>query len=263
MNEPFRNVCKTTRGRSSLIAIALAVTILLPAKSAWTSEEQTGENASNPLSKGRNTDLRYQYFDLVDGSERHDTFIDGAFMATDKLKIKYEFHYWATDVTGRSEHDWEKFVLKPIYFPKEGVLGTWKYRLALGLEWTLDANNDDKGIGSGSDQLSPFLGVALAPRRGTTLIPLVQQFLSYSGNDVNTTSLRLIALQVLPNDFWLKPDLKLPIEWENDNAIPATLEVQFGKHVSDSLAVYIDGLAGIGGDRPYDYGVGLGIRFKY
>jgi hypothetical protein len=250
-------------GTSSSIVVVLAYAILLLASPVWAAEEQTGENASNPLSKGRNTDLRYQYFDLVDGSDRHDGFIDGAFMATDKLKVKYEVHYWETNVTGRSEHDWEKLVLKPIYFPNEGTWGTWKYRLAVGLEWTLDANNDDKGIGSGSDQLSPFVGAALVPRPGTTLIPLVQQFLSYSGNDVNTTSFRLIALQVLPNDFWVKPDVKLPIDWENDNAIPATLEVQLGKHMSDSLALYGDVLAGIGGDRPYEYGLGLGLRFKY
>lgn len=244
--------------------MGLIITVsLVFADQARASEEQDAENASNPLAKVRNTDLRYQYFDLVDGSDRHDIFIDGSFMATDKLKIKYELHYWETNVTGRSEDGFEKLSLKGIYFPKEGAWGTWKYRLAVGLEWILDFDNDDKGIGSGSDQLAPFVGVALLPRPGTILIPLVQQFLSYSGNDVNTTGPRLIALQTLPQDFWLKLDGKVPIDWENDNAIPATLEVQLGKHVSDSLAVYVDGLFGIGGDRPYDYGIGLGIRIKY
>ncbi len=244
--------------------MGLIITVsLVFADQARASEEQDAENASNPLAKVRNTDLRYQYFDLVDGSDRHDIFIDGSFMATDKLKIQYELHYWETNVTGRSENGFEKLSLKGIYFPKEGAWGTWKYRLAVGLEWILDFNNDDKGIGSGSDQLAPFVGVALLPRPGTILIPLVQQFLSYSGNDVNTTGPRLIALQTLPQDFWLKLDGKVPIDWENDNAIPATLEIQLGKHVSDSLAVYVDGLFGIGGDRPYDYGIGLGIRFKY
>ncbi len=39
-------------------------------------QEQAGENASNPLSKGMNTDVRNQYFDLRDGSERYDYFVD-------------------------------------------------------------------------------------------------------------------------------------------------------------------------------------------
>ena len=107
------------------------------------------------------------------------------------------------------------------------------------------------------------MGVALIPRPGTILIPLVQHFWSYSGNDVNQTGPRFIALQNLPDNFWVKLDAKVPIDWENENAIPATVEVQLGKHLSDSWSLYADGLAGIGGDRPYDNGLGVGIRYKY
>ncbi len=71
------------------------------------------ENASNPLARVSNTDFRWQYLDLVDGRGRiNDYFIDGSFMATPKLKIKYELHYWETDVTGQSEDDWESALLK-------------------------------------------------------------------------------------------------------------------------------------------------------
>ena len=57
---------------------------------------ESDENPSKPLSKGKNTDLRTQFFDLRGGSERRDYFVDGAFMAPDKLKIKSELHYWVT-----------------------------------------------------------------------------------------------------------------------------------------------------------------------
>ena len=67
-------------------------------------------------------------------------------MASEKLKINYELHYWETNVTGSSENDWESLSIKPIYFPKDGTWGTWKYRVAVGFEWILDAGNDDKGI---------------------------------------------------------------------------------------------------------------------
>ena len=53
--------------------------------------ENDGENASNPLAKVKNTDLRWQYFDTGD-SHINDVFVEGAFMANDKLKIKYELH---------------------------------------------------------------------------------------------------------------------------------------------------------------------------
>ena len=72
------------------------------------------------MAKVKNTDVRIQYFDNPDGSERWDLWVaDGAFMATDKLKIKYELHYWKTDITGTSETDLESVRFKPIYFPSK------------------------------------------------------------------------------------------------------------------------------------------------
>ena len=61
------------------------------------------ENASSPLAAVNNTDLRAQFFDL-DGSNRADYWVDGAYMLFPKLKVKYELHYWNTDVTGTSEN---------------------------------------------------------------------------------------------------------------------------------------------------------------
>ena len=95
------------------------------------------ENASNPLAKVKNTDVRAQYFDNPDGSYTWDLWLaDGAFMATDKVKIKYEVHYWVTDITGSSENDLESLHVKPIYFPKKGTLGKWKYQMAVGGDMT-------------------------------------------------------------------------------------------------------------------------------
>ena len=49
------------------------------------------------------------------------------------------------------------------------------------------------------------------------------------------------------------------MDWEND-IVPASAEVQIGKMFSSSLGLYVDGLVGIGGDKPYDWGVGVGVR---
>ena len=48
-----------------------------------------------------------------------------------------------------------------------------------------------------------------------------------------------------------------------DNAVPATGEVQLGRMFSPSFGVYVDGLFGIGADKPYEWGVGVGVRFNY
>jgi len=132
------------------------------------------ENASNPLAAVNNTDFRIQYFDL-DDSDRIDYWVDGSYMLNPKLKLKYELHYWDTDVTGVDENDFESFHLKTIYFPTEGKLGSWNYKTAIGAEWIVGFGNEDIGIGSGSDQIAPLAGLALL-KGGTVLVPLVQHF---------------------------------------------------------------------------------------
>ncbi len=247
------------KSRIYLKALSVLITLLL-GNASFASD---GENASNPLAKVKNTDLRWQYLD-TDDSHINDVFIDGAFMANDQLKIKYELHYWETNLTGSSEQGFESTVLKAIYFPKDiaGEDGR-NYRLAAGIDWIVDHGDEDKGIGSGSDQLAPFLGVAIAYQSGLTLIPLVQHFTEYSGDTVNTTAFRVIVMQPLPEKSWLKVDTKIPVDWENDNAVPATAEFQLGRTYRKGLGAYADLLAGLGSDRPYDWGLGVGVRFSY
>ena len=100
-------------------------------------------------------------------------------------------------------------------------------------------------------------------RCADVVVPLVHHFLSYDGPDVNTTAFRLIGIQSLANNHRGKLDVKLLVEWDNDNALPATAEVQLGKMFSPSFGVYTDGLLGIGGDRPYDWGIRVGVCFNY
>ena len=183
-------------------------------------------------------------------------------MVNSKFKIKYELHYWKTNVTGTNEKDVNEVRIKGIYFPTQGVWGEWKYKLAVGAEWIVSANNADIGIGSGSDQIAPLVGLALV-KGNTVLVPLIQHFQGYDGPDYSTTSVRLIAIQSLENNYWAKLDAKIPFEWENDNAIPATVEVQLGKMLTSSFGLYADALFGVGGDKPYDWGAGVGVRFNY
>ncbi len=256
-----------------VLCLALLVTCASPAFGQ--DEEQAGdldgpelggggENASNPLAKVSNTDVRWQYFDLANSMGRiNDYFVDGSFMINPKLKLKYELHYWETNLTGSSQSDFESALVKLIYFPREGIRDSGvKYRLAFGVDLIADFDNRDKGIGMGADQIGPFAGVALALPNGMMLIPLTQQFLSISGEDVNITAARVIALQPLPKQMWLKADVILPYDWETDT-VPAQAELQFGMNVNQKVGLYIDGIAGIGGDRLFDWGIGLGVRFKY
>lgn len=237
--------------------VLMLVTAINPAAHA--------ENASNPLAAVNNTDVRLQYFDLGGSADRYDFWVaDGAYMLTPKFKLKYELHYWSTDITGSRESGFESLHLKPIYFPEKwvGKFGEWKYKVAIGAELIVDFGHEEKGIGSGSDQIAPLVGVALV-RGDTVLVPLVQHFVEISGPDVSTTAFRMIAIQSLPNKFWGKLDAKVPVEWNHDNEIPATVEMQLGKMFSSSFGVYADALFGVGKERPYDWGIGIGVRFNY
>jgi len=256
------NLPRTIR-TSSILALIMSTAF----SSAYGGDDpvEDGPNASNPLAAVTNMDFRAKYFDIDGDDIRRDYYLDGATMATPNLKLKYELHYWNTDVTGSGEKDWESFHLKPIYLPPSmvGQIGDWKYKLAVGGEVIVDFDNDDKGIGSGSDQIAPLLGVALN-QGNLTMIPLVQHFTEISGPDVNNTSFRLIFLQTFPDsDIWLKLDNKVPVDWENDNEIPASIELQLGKNFSPALGSYVDALVGVGGDRSYDWGVGAGLRYNY
>ena len=219
--------------------------------------------ASNPLSSASNLDFRLDYFDLDGSKDRIDISVRGATLLHPKVKLAFEVHYWSTDITGTTEDDWERVVIRPIYFIKDVKLSDrWGMRLATGVEFSFDAGNADKGIGSGSDQIAPLFGIAFNNRdSGLTLIPFVQQFLSYDGPSVNITAFRLIALQPLPDSMWLRLDTKLPFDWENDT-VPASFEVELGK-MFEGWGVYGTGFVGIGGDRLYDWGVGAGVRFSF
>lgn len=225
---------------------------------------QAEENASNPLAAVNNTDVRYQYLDLG-GSSKSDAFIDGSYMLQPKLKLKYELHYNSTDVTGTRQNGFEKFNIKAIYFPSQNMLNeVWGVKTAIGLEWIVDLGDTATGIGPGADQMAPLVGAAFSNKNtGLTLLPLVQHFQSYSGpTDISQTAMRLIAIQPFAGAYWGKLDLKVPYDWEN-NAWPASAEFQIGYNIRPGLAIYADFLAGVGADRSFDQGAGIGIRFNY
>ncbi len=103
----------------------LAIGLALVTGMAW-----ADENASNPLAAVNNVDLKWQYTS-ADRGDKHDVFVDGSYMLMPVLKLKYELHYNFTDVTRSDENDFEKLVIKPIYFPCQSKLNdAWGLKVA-------------------------------------------------------------------------------------------------------------------------------------
>lgn len=225
---------------------------------------EAGAAGSNPLASVSQVDLSWTYLDL-DGADIQDFQLFGSTMLHPRLKVTAELHYWSTDLTGSRENDWESFRLKPIFFAHDAILDeTWKMRIAVGAEWIYDFNHRRKGIGEGSDQIAPLVGVALNNSDwGVTLIPMVQHFVDYHGDtDINTTAFRLIGLKPLPQGQWLKLDGRILRDWEN-NTLPANAELEYGKMFSPSFGAFGAGSTGIGGDRIFELASKIGVRLVF
>lgn len=238
--------------------ILTVITVLLP------NIASAAGNASNPLAAVNNLDLRWQGI-FPSAGNKYDYFIDGSQMLRPDVKLKYELHYNSNDFTGTQQHNFEKLVIKPLWFPYQTKLNaTWAMKVAVGFDWIIDLGDSRKAIGAGADQIAPLAGVAFSHfPSGLVLIPLAQHFLSYNGStDINTTAARLIILKPFGAGYWVKGDIKVPYDWEND-LWPASAEVQIGYNINKSIAVYSDVLVGVGSDRPFNSGVGFGFRYKY
>lgn len=240
-------------------AIFLAVIIVLLPNIAVAEE-----NASNPMAAVNNLDLRLQGI-FATGGDKYDYFIDGSQMLRPDVKLKYELHYNSNDFTGTKQYQFEKLVIKPLWFPYQARINdAWGLKVAVGFDWIVNLGDSSKAIGAGADQIAPLGGIAFSHNpSGLVLIPLVQHFLSYNGDtDINTTAARLIVIQPFGQGYWVKGDIKVPYDWEN-HLWPATAEVQIGYNINKDLAIYVEGLVGLTSDRPYNNGVGFGLRFKY
>ncbi len=79
--------------------------------SAMEEAEEAGSAASDPTARVNFIDVRAQFFDLEDGSDRDVYRIEGAYVFNPKFKATFEAHYWETDVTGRDRSGWAEYHL--------------------------------------------------------------------------------------------------------------------------------------------------------
>jgi len=60
----------------------------------------------------------------------------------------------------------------------------------------------------------------------------------------------------------LKGDLKVPRDWES-NSWPASAEAEVGTMLDRNVGVFGQALAGLGGERTFDWGFALGVRVNF
>ncbi len=78
------------------------------------------------------------------------------------------------------------------------------------------------------------------------------------------TGPRLILIQKLPQiRGWLRLDNKFSINHEDSGSTTNLFEVQLGTMLSPRVGVYLDWLNRTGGGKPYDWGLGVGLRVMF
>lgn len=195
------------------ILVALMIIAAFAATAVAYTEEQeqeaaAGADASNPTAAVNFQDVRYRYFDLDDGAEKHSFETEGAYMFHPRFKFTNELRGVHTDRSGNWETDFEILKLRGIFLTDGQPFGI-KAKYALGLEWLKDLGNLDDGTGSGSDQVAPLAGIGWMPTESDSFVTLVQYFYSYDthdgGSKVRKTGPRLIYIRKLPAIFgWSK-----------------------------------------------------------
>ena len=251
-------------------SIFCGLVIIALARPALAQEAASGAAASDPTAAVNYQDVRYRYFDLDQGADKHSFETEGAYMLHPRFKLTNELRYVNTDSSGKSEQDFEELKLKGIYLANIKPFGI-KAKLALGAEWLKDLGDFEKGTGSGADSIAPLAGIGWVPDDRNFIITLVQYFYSYDTDnardeDVRETAPRLIWIRSLPElGGWFKADLKMSIDHEDDENFDQVLELQLGKMVSKSVGFY--GEVFLGDDvldsNAYNYSVGAAVRVMY
>ena len=251
-----------------IIISSLAIFVLI--RPALAQEKNSGAAASDPTAAVNYQDVRYRYFDLDRGADKHSFQTEGAYMLHPRLKLTNELRYVNTDRSGKSEQDFEELKIKGIHLTNIKPFGI-KAKLALGAEWLKDLGDFEKGTGSGADSIAPLAGIGWVPDDMNFIITLVQYFYSYDTDnardeDVRETAPRLIWIRKLPDiGGWFKADLKMSIDHEDNENFDQVLELQLGKMISPSVGFY--GEVFLGDDvldsNAYNYSVGGAVRVMY
>jgi hypothetical protein len=159
--------------RLIIISSLVIITVTRPARAQ---EAASGAAASDPTAAVNYQDVRYRYFDLDQGADKHSFETEGAYMLHPRFKITNELRYVNTDRSSKSVQDFEELKLKGIHLTAIEPFGI-KAKLALGVEWLKDLGDFDKGRVPGRILLLPWQALAGCPMTETSLSPWCSIFI--------------------------------------------------------------------------------------
>lgn len=142
-----------------------------------------------------------------------------------------------------------------------------KQAVLLGAELTADSASEDV-LGRGKWIISPLVTYAMFLNKNVIFAPTYQHNLSFAGDgdrgDVNESVLDFYLVMTADNKkSWVTIDPTLGIDWENDERMPFSVEVELGRNIGTllggALNAYLRPGIGIGQDRAYDWNIEIGF----
>ena len=254
-----------------LLVLSLALT---PAFPLLACAQGTGAPGSDSVTKRLDpTDFksrfetRYEYQSLQNGGTRQLLVprYEHAFSQALSLRLDLPYVVYDSPSPGvADEHGLGDVMLRPAWRALRGQ----SYGLVLAAEIYFDTASEPS-LGTGKNVVAPLAFVSLdMPRWSSVVFPLVQQFVSVSGDadrqDVNTTLLRLGVLSRWPNRFYTFLEPSLYLDWERNEDAGFTLELEIGRLLNRQLAIWARPGVGVWGDDfPLVYNWNFEIGFRY
>ena len=155
--------------------------------------------------------------------------------------------------------------------------GVWRAYRDSGLDLILAADlifdtADDDRLGFGKTVLAPHVFAAVdLPKYNSVFFPNIQHYFSVAGQDdradVNFTTVRPNLLTRWPNKVYTFLEPQFTIDWDNNDKVGFTVELEVGKILSINVAAWARPGVGVinRGDvsQVYDWNIELGMRYVF
>jgi hypothetical protein len=222
---------------------------------------------SDPTKPVRFQDIRSRYLDYQNDKSIFDVSTDGSFVFSPDFKITNELHYFVTDISGNYESEFESLHLTPTYSTDLFKFRKISGRAIFGVNWIKNLGDFEDGTGTGSDRIGPLVGLGLNLTEYGFMALVVQYIHSYREDDgapdVNATASRLLFVRALEEfNGWVRVEFQSLIDHENDDRFSLEGEFQLGKIIADNVGLFAEIRVPLR-SQPFDYGVGIGLRFLY
>jgi hypothetical protein len=240
----------------------LSILLLAAMTASGMAEEVAAVRGVNPADNLTKFEFLPKFTMLDEGSNtsnssttfKYDRAIQGIYGVNFELPLGYfdspaseEFGIGDLNLRGRYQHSFNAFTF----------VG--------GLEAVLPTASEDE-LGSGKLQLNPVLAGVYSFNPQTFAALTAKHFFSVAGesdrDDIVQGQYRLILARTTESGWWFLADPQLWVDYEKDDRVHFTTEVEIGKMLTPNTSIWLRGGGHIAGDWDKDdWTISAGFRF--